>query len=86
MTCIVNFFKLVVFFFTSELSEIFGNEIKGFNNFFNFRQLRRQFKELLVQSGILEAEGDADSRERRIKAGDRKRLNELKKDARLIYL
>uniref|UniRef100_A0A1I8EDV1 Uncharacterized protein n=1 Tax=Wuchereria bancrofti TaxID=6293 RepID=A0A1I8EDV1_WUCBA len=45
-------------------------------------QLRRQFKELLEHSGILEAENDMDSRERRINAGDRKRLNELKKDAR----
>ncbi|EFO20092.2 ATP-dependent helicase [Loa loa] len=45
-------------------------------------QLRRQFKDLLEHSGILEAKSDADSRERRINAGDRKRLNELKKDAR----
>uniref|UniRef100_A0A0R3RJZ5 HA2 domain-containing protein n=1 Tax=Elaeophora elaphi TaxID=1147741 RepID=A0A0R3RJZ5_9BILA len=45
-------------------------------------QLRRQFKELLEHSGILEARNDVDSRERRINAGDRKRLNELKKDAR----
>ncbi|VBB31233.1 unnamed protein product [Acanthocheilonema viteae] len=45
-------------------------------------QLRRQFKELLEHSGILETQSDMDSRERRINAGDRKRLNELKKDAR----
>nr|CRZ22260.1 BMA-SMGL-2 [Brugia malayi] len=49
---------------------------------YEIRQLRRQFKELLEHSGILEAENDIDSRERRINAGDRKRLNELKKDAR----
>ncbi|EJW80235.1 hypothetical protein WUBG_08858 [Wuchereria bancrofti] len=49
---------------------------------YEIRQLRRQFKELLEHSGILEAENDMDSRERRINAGDRKRLNELKKDAR----
>ncbi|VDK77457.1 unnamed protein product [Onchocerca ochengi] len=45
-------------------------------------QLRRQFKELLEHSGILETQSDVDSRERRINAGDRKRLNELKKDTR----
>ncbi|CAG9540307.1 unnamed protein product [Cercopithifilaria johnstoni] len=49
---------------------------------YEIRQLRRQFRELLEHSGILEAQSDVDSRERRINAGDRKRLNELKKDAR----
>ncbi|VDN00699.1 unnamed protein product [Thelazia callipaeda] len=46
------------------------------------RQLRRQFKELLENSGILKTASNTDSHERRINFGDRKRLNELKKDAR----
>lgn len=62
-----------------------GNEINSVNDCHNFRQLRRQFKELLEHSGILETQSDVDSRERRINAGDRKRLNELKKDTRSIY-
>ncbi|MCP9257449.1 putative ATP-dependent RNA helicase DHX34 [Dirofilaria immitis] len=49
---------------------------------YEIRQLRHQFKELLEHNGILKAQSDVDSRERRINAGDRKRLNELKKDAR----
>ncbi|VDN18409.1 unnamed protein product [Gongylonema pulchrum] len=36
----------------------------------------------MQNSGILERETSEDSRERRINAGDRKRLNELKRDAR----
>uniref|UniRef100_A0A915Q1Z1 ATP-dependent RNA helicase n=1 Tax=Setaria digitata TaxID=48799 RepID=A0A915Q1Z1_9BILA len=51
---------------------------------YEIRQLRRQFKDLLEQSGILEIESSVDSRERRINAGDRKRLNEMKKDARFL--
>lgn len=61
------------------------NEINCMNDCYNFRQLRRQFKELLEHSGILETQNDVDSRDRRINAGDRKRLNELKKDARFVY-
>ncbi|KHN80625.1 putative ATP-dependent RNA helicase DHX34 [Toxocara canis] len=45
-------------------------------------QLRRQFRELLEDGGLIEKNVGEDSRERRIKAGDRKRLGEMKRDAR----
>lgn len=47
-----------------------------------FSQLRHQFKTLLEDGGLLEKNVDDDSRDRRINAGVRKRLNEMKKDAR----
>lgn len=48
-------------------------------------QLRRQFKELLEDGGFIDKSKGENSKERRISAGDRKRLSELKKDARFEH-
>uniref|UniRef100_A0A0N5ALD2 ATP-dependent RNA helicase DHX34 n=1 Tax=Syphacia muris TaxID=451379 RepID=A0A0N5ALD2_9BILA len=49
---------------------------------YEISQLRRQFKDLLEDSGLITKELVEDNRIKRINAGERKRLNELKKDVR----
>uniref|UniRef100_A0A914RIH3 Uncharacterized protein n=1 Tax=Parascaris equorum TaxID=6256 RepID=A0A914RIH3_PAREQ len=49
---------------------------------YEISQLRRQFKELLEDGGVIEKNTGESTRERRIRAGERKRLTEMKNDAR----
>ncbi|MFH4980195.1 hypothetical protein AB6A40_006904 [Gnathostoma spinigerum] len=49
---------------------------------YEISQLRRQFTELLESSELIEKQDITNSRERRMNAGDRKRLYEMRRDAR----
>uniref|UniRef100_F1KT44 ATP-dependent RNA helicase DHX34 n=2 Tax=Ascaris TaxID=6251 RepID=F1KT44_ASCSU len=49
---------------------------------YEISQLRQQFKELLEDGGVIEKNTGESTRERRIRAGERKRLTEMKNDAR----